>query len=113
MYTGTRLTTAIYRRLFSRFFLKEGERLYLYTGYWIYIFTISMYIYTLRCLYVAFRRICVRDYNFVRNGTPYSILSYRRECFTGKYTTRKIHKNYIRDPSGLFSIISHVSLSIT
>ena len=22
--------------------------------------------------------------------------------FTGKYTTRKIHKNYIRDPSGLF-----------
>ena len=32
-------------------------------------------------------------------------LSYRQECFTGKYTTRKIHKNYI--PSGLFSIISH------
>ena len=27
--------------------------------------------------------------------------------------TRKIHKNYIRDPSGLFSIISHVSLSMT
>ena len=26
--------------------------------------------------------------------------------------TRKIHKNYIRDPSGLFSIISHVSLSM-
>ena len=24
----------------------------------------------------------------------------------------KIHKNYIRDPSGLFSIISHVSLSM-
>ena len=41
-----------------------------------------------------------------------SILLYRHECFTGKYTTRKIHKNYIRDPSGLFSIISHVSLSI-
>ena len=39
-------------------------------------------------------------------------LLYRHECFTGKYTTRKIHKNYIRDPSGLFSIISHVSLSI-
>ena len=38
---------------------------------------------------------------------------YRHECFTGKYTTRKIHKNYIRDPSGLFSIISHVSLSMT
>ena len=37
------------------------------------------------------------------------ILLYRRECFTGKYTTRKIHKNYIRDSSGLFSIISHVS----
>ena len=31
MYTGTRLTTAIYRRLFSRFFLREGGRLY--TGY--------------------------------------------------------------------------------
>ena len=28
------------------------------------------------------------------------------ECFTGKYTTHKIHKNYIRDPSGLFSIIT-------
>ena len=32
-------------------------------------------------------------------------LLYRHECFTEKYTTRKIHKNYIRDPSGLFSII--------
>ena len=30
-----------------------------------------------------------------------------------KYTTRKIHKNYIQDLSGLFSIISHVSLSMT
>ena len=40
----------------------------------------------------------------------YICLLYRHECFTGKYTTRKIHKNYIRDPSGLFSIISHVSL---
>ena len=40
-------------------------------------------------------------------------LLYRHECFTEKYTTRKIHKNYIRDPSGLFSIISHVSLSMT
>ena len=39
-------------------------------------------------------------------------LLYRHEYFTGKYTTRKIHKNYIRDPSGLFSIISHVSLSM-
>ena len=27
--------------------------------------------------------------------------------------TRKIHKNHIWDPGGLFSIISHVSLSIT
>ena len=43
----------------------------------------------------------------------YSYLSYTHECFTGKYTNRKIHKNYIRDPSGLFSIISHVSLSMT
>ena len=43
----------------------------------------------------------------------YAFLLYRHECFTGKYTTRKIHKNYIRDPSGLFSIISHVSLSMT
>ena len=41
------------------------------------------------------------------------VLLYRHECFTGKYTTRKIHKNYIRDPSGLFSIILHVSLSMT
>ena len=39
-------------------------------------------------------------------------LLYRRECFTGKYTTRKIHKNNIQDPSGFFSIISHVSLSM-
>ena len=43
----------------------------------------------------------------------YSYLLYRQECFTGKYTTRKIHKNYTRDPSALFSIISHVSLSMT
>ena len=28
-------------------------------------------------------------------------------------TTRKIHKNYIQEPSGLFSIISLVSLSMT
>ena len=40
-------------------------------------------------------------------------LLYRRECFTGKYTTGKIHKNYIGDTSGLFSIISHVILSMT
>ena len=37
----------------------------------------------------------------------YFILLYRHECFTGKYTSRKIHKNYIRDPSGVFSIILH------
>ena len=42
----------------------------------------------------------------------YTNLLYRHECFTGKYTTCKIHKNCIRDPSGLFSIISHVSLSM-
>ena len=42
----------------------------------------------------------------------YMILLYRHECFTGKYTIRKIHKNYIQDLSGLFSIISHLSLSI-
>ena len=24
------------------------------------------------------------------------------DCFTGKYTARKIHKNYIRDPNGLY-----------
>ena len=30
----------------------------------------------------------------------YRSLLYRHECFTGKYTTRKIHKNSIRDPSG-------------
>ena len=29
------------------------------------------------------------------------------------YTTRKIHKNYIQHLSGLFSTISHVSLSMT
>ena len=40
-------------------------------------------------------------------------LFYRHECFFEKYTTCKIHKNYIRDPNGLFSIISHVSLSMT
>ena len=48
-----------------------------------------------------------------RGPGPYPFLLYRHECFAGIYTTRKIHKNYIRDPSGLFSIISHVSLSMT
>ena len=45
-------------------------------------------------------------------------LLYRHECFTGKYTTRKIHNNYIRELSGLFyltrefidDVISVVSL---
>ena len=48
-------------------------------------------------------------FEWIING----FIIYRHECFTGKYTTRKIHKNYIRNPSGLFSIISHVSLSMT
>ena len=42
----------------------------------------------------------------------YKCLLYRHGCFTEKYTTHKIHKKYIRDPSGLFSIISHMSLSM-
>ena len=45
---------------------------------------------------------CVTEVSIKREST----LLYRHECFTGKYTTRKIHKNYIWDPSGLFSIIS-------
>ena len=49
----------------------------------------------------------------VFTSVTYYILLYRYECFTGKHTTRKIHKNYIRDPSALLSIISHVSLSMT
>ena len=49
----------------------------------------------------------------VFTSVTYYILLYRYECFNGKYTTRKSHKNYIRNPSGLFSIISHVSLSMT
>ena len=45
---------------------------------------------------------------FVRLHNNYTLL-YRHECFTGKYTTcNLIHKNYIRDPSGLFSINSRV-----
>ena len=31
----------------------------------------------------------------------YTLLLYRHDCFTGKYTTRKINKNYIRDASGI------------
>ena len=36
----------------------------------------------------------------------YTFLLHGHECFTGKYSTRKIHKNYIPDPSGLFSVLS-------
>ena len=32
----------------------------------------------------------------------YFALLYRHECFTGKYTAREIHKNYIRDSSVYF-----------
>ena len=39
----------------------------------------------------------------ITSCTKYFYLLYRHECFTGKYTTRKIHKNYIWDPSVLFS----------
>ena len=52
-------------------------------------------------------------YKLVTENDFFSCLLYRHECFTRKYATRKIHKNYIRDPSGLFSRISHVSLSMT
>jgi hypothetical protein len=39
---------------------------------------------------------------------------YRRECFTGNTTLVKFIRNYIRDPSGVFSKYSlkTVSLSI-
>ena len=40
---------------------------------------------------------------------PIATTLYRYGCFTGKYTTRKIHENYIRDANGVFSIIPHVS----
>ena len=53
--------------------------------------------------------------NFHSDVKP-KVLLYRHKCFAEEYTTHKIHtlcKNYIRDPSGLFSIISHISLSMT
>ena len=57
------------------------------------------------------------NYDIISHLNPiymhYLLLLYRQECFTGKHTTRKIHNNYIRDPSGLFCIISHVILSMT
>ena len=43
----------------------------------------------------------------------YTFLLQRHECFTGKYTTRKIRKNCIPDPSDLFSVISQLSLTMT
>ena len=62
----------------------------------IYIFVISMYIYTVWCLYVKFHCIWVRFDNFVRNGTPYSFLEFE-EClnrnFIWKFTN---HLNAIR-----------------
>ena len=36
-----------------------------------------------------------------QNTVIKTCLLYRHKCFTGKYTTRNIHKNYIQDPSGL------------
>ena len=66
--------------------------------------------YTLLVLAIT---IITHFYNYQYQYYYYHYLLHRHECFTGKYTTRKIHKNYIRDPSGLFSIISHVSLSMT
>ena len=43
----------------------------------------------------------------------YTSLLYRHECFTGKYTTRKIHKNYIRDLSlSMISLISSLFLKL-
>ena len=65
-------------------------------------------------------RMQTKDKNWTSTNTMYIFdwvfyytLLYRHECFTGKYTSRKIQKNYIRDQSGLFSIISHVGLSMT
>ena len=63
--------------------------------------------------YIAVDVVLIFTLSFFNYSLFYFILLYRHECFTEKYTTRKIRKNYIRDPSGLFSIISHVSLSMT
>ena len=66
---------------------------------------------------VLFHTLRVAVNNYSVKLLPSWYLLYRHECFTGKYihvsTTRKIHKNYIPDPSGVFSIISQVSLSMT
>ena len=57
---------------------------------------------------------CTQEISVLRHNlsTNSLYLLYRHGCFTEKYTTCKIQKNYIRDSSGLFSIISHVSLSM-
>ena len=68
---------------------------------------------TLRARVTAKKKTRENIVNIPIKPVIYLFLLYRHECFTGKYTTRKIHKNYIRDPSGLFSIISQVSLSMT
>ena len=72
------------------------------------------------CEQIYLRKRILKSFNVKEYGicelctfTKYIYLLHRHECFTGKYTTRKIHNNYIRDPSGLFSLISHVSLSMT
>lgn len=50
----------------------------------------------------------------VRNFSHLVTLSYLILLyFTGKYTSRRIYESYIRDLSGLFSLISHVCLSLT
>ena len=41
-----------------------------------------------------------------------AFLLYRHECFTGKYTTRKIHTKLIRESSSVFSISSLVRISM-
>ena len=43
----------------------------------------------------------------------YYLLLYRHECFTGKYTTRKIHKNYIWDLNLTREFINDIILVIS
>ena len=83
-------------------FLKTGIHVYIYIHPFTKRLTFQIYIYLL-FLWAKQKK----------KQKVYIFLLYRHECFTGKYTTRKIHKNYIRDPSGLFFIISLVSLSMT
>lgn len=49
----------------------------------------------------------------IKRNNNYLPLLYRHECFTEKYTTCKIHTNYIRDPSGVFSLSSLMRILIT